>query len=166
MYPERNKIPAFTIVEAVVSMAVTAIILTIVFIIFSVTSQRLDDFKKQNEGISDLNRMSYSLNKAVFESSSMQMPSGDRLVFSDYKENDVTYFIMKEYFVRAQGDFTDTFHLQTKRVFIEELQSENKPFRYQRLHWELIVDQQKTDMFFYKKVYLEELLKPYQKNEF
>ena len=155
----RYNIPAFTIIEAIVSMAITAIILSIIFVIFSITSQRLMDFKKQNEHINDLNRLSYSINKSIFESEKMQA-TDEEILFNTYSGDIIRYNISDEYFVRSQGEFTDTFHLVTKNIHLEVLDNRLKNIVYQRLRWNLDVDGKTMKLNFYKKLYPTELIKP------
>lgn len=164
---KKSYIPAFTIVEALVSMAITAIILSIIFVIFSITSERLLDFKKQNEGITDLNRLSYSINKTIFESKEMSLNyNSDELIFSDYYGNTTEYVIAEDYFLRRKGEFIDTFKLATKQLHIDILQSPSKNDQYQRLSWNLMIDKKVINLNFYKKIYADELLKEIDKNEF
>lgn len=164
---KKTHISAFTIVEALVSMAITAIILSIIFVIFSITSERLLDFKKQNEGITDLNRLSYSINKAIFESKEMMLNySNDELIFSDYYGNTTEYIIAEDYFLRRKGEFIDTFKLATKQLHIDIKQSPSKNEQYQRLNWDLMIDKKVINLNFYKKIYADELLKEIDKNEF
>ncbi|MFH6996248.1 hypothetical protein ACHRWY_27615, partial [Flavobacterium sp. FlaQc-48] len=66
MYKNRNSassLPAFSIIEAVVGMVITAIIMGVLFVIFSIITGRMLDFKNQNQLVNDLNRLTYSLNK-------------------------------------------------------------------------------------------------------
>ena len=76
----KTAIHAFTIIEALISMAVTAIVLAILFVLFTITSERLMDFKHQNEFVSDLNRMNYTLNKAIFENDTMYLQNSEELL--------------------------------------------------------------------------------------
>jgi type II secretory pathway pseudopilin PulG len=159
MTNNRYNISAFTIIEAIVSMAITAIILSIIFVIFSITSQRLMDFKKQNEYINDLNRVSYSINKSIFESEMMQA-TDEEVVFRTYSGDMIQYVISEKYFIRSQGEFTDTFHLATKNVHIDILDNSSKNIAYQRLQWNLDLDGKTTVLNFYKKLYATELINP------
>ncbi|MCO6147921.1 prepilin-type N-terminal cleavage/methylation domain-containing protein [Flavobacterium sp. NRK1] len=158
----RHNIPAFTIIEAIVSMAITAIILSIIFVIFSFTSQRLMDFKKENEHINELNRLSYSINKSIFESEKMQ-GADEEILFDTYNGDIIRYSISEEYFVRSQGEFTDTFHLTSKNIHFEVLDNSLKNIAYQRLQWNLEVDGKTMKLNFYKKLYATELIKPIDK---
>jgi len=152
-------VKAFTIVEAVVSMAITAIILSIIFVVFSITSQRLYDFKKQNEQITDLTRMSYSINKGIFEAENMYVQER-RLIFTGYESSKTVFTFTNEYFIMQREDFTDTFHLAVNKLAVDTLSSLSKKSIYQRLKCSVIIDNNKTDLNFYKKIYTAELIKP------
>lgn len=53
----KNSISAFSLIEAIVSMAITAIIMGFFFVIFSIVTERMLDYKNQNELVNDLNRL-------------------------------------------------------------------------------------------------------------
>lgn len=157
---------AFTIIEAIVSMVITAIILAIIFVIFSITSERLFDFKKQNESITDLNRLSYTINKAIFESEIMELKNDEELVFTGYYGNEIYYKLSKDYLICQREDYVDTFHLETRRIHIDILPSTLKNEEYQRLTWQLLIDKNKINLNFYKKIYADKLLNSTKENEF
>ena len=58
---------AFTVIEAVIGMVVTALVVAIIFVVFTITSERLLDFKEANSVIVDRTRIAYVLNKDIFE---------------------------------------------------------------------------------------------------
>jgi len=157
-----SHVPAFTIIEALISMVITAIILSIIFVIFSITSERLMDFKKQNEAISDYNRMGYSVNKSIFESNFMKLNNSEELVFSDSYGNEVYFRIYDNYFTMEKNEYTDTFHLKTSGISLDELESISKRAKFKRLKWQLNINDKKTEINFYKKMYWEETTKPVQ----
>lgn len=148
--------------EAIISMVITAIILGIIFVIFSVTSERLLDFKKENEKINDINRLTYSVNKSIFESEEMKVAT-DEITFKTYNNEVITYAISEKYFTRTEGDFTDTFHLATKNIQLDILENKQKNIAYQRLKWSIGQEGKTMDFNFYKKLYAAELIKPLEK---
>jgi len=161
----KNLIPAFTIVEAVVSMAVTAIIISVIFVIFSVTSQRLLDLKSQSQYINDLNRMTYSINKGIFDSERMDVTESG-LLFTGYNGDITEYKLSEKYFVRKQNDFTDTFNLIVKNIKIDTLESAAKKVKFQRVKWNIKINDKETQLSFYKKIYTNDLIKSMYKNEY
>ncbi|TEB41140.1 hypothetical protein D0809_27035, partial [Flavobacterium circumlabens] len=82
--PNRNNsVPAFSIIETLVGMAFTAIIMCILFAIFSIVTERMIDFRNQNQLVNDLNRLTYSLNKDIFEKEKMNRTDNE-LSFKGY----------------------------------------------------------------------------------
>lgn len=153
-----GNIPAFTIMEAIVSMAVTAIILSVIFVVFSVTSERLADFKSQNEITADLNRMNYTLNKSIFDGNKMHL-SDNQLIIDTYDGNQVKYTIYPKYFVRNGNKITDTFNINVLQFKIDTLYSKSKMNIYQRLQCHIEINKHTESLSFYKKLYANELLK-------
>jgi hypothetical protein len=161
----RNYIKGFTIIEAVVSMVLTAIILAIVFVIINVTSQRLDDFRKQNEFINDINRITYSINKNIFESEKMSILENE-ISLKGYNGQVTKYLLSEKDIIMYQDEFTDTFNITTEKFIVDTLESKSKKIVYQRLSLNIKIGEIEKKMAFYKKLYANELLKMKLKNEF
>lgn len=150
-------VKAFSMIETITAMAVTAIIIGIVFTIFSIMSEMLLQFKIQNEGIADLNRFTYSVNKDIFESESMAV--GDSLMsFSDYNGSLCNYLIGEEHVLRQNEVYTDTFKIKINHLKIDTLASKELRKVYRNLKVGLNVNGQKINLSFYKKVYANELM--------
>ena len=153
----RNYIKGFTIIEAVVSMVLTAIILAIVFVIINVTSQRLDDFRKQNEFINDINRITYSINKNIFESEKMSVFENE-ISLKGFDGQVTKYLLTEKDIIMYQNEFTDTFNITTEKFILDTLESKSKKIVYQRLSWNIKIGEIEKKMAFYKKLYANELL--------
>ena len=150
-------ISAFTITEAVVSMAVTSIIISIVFVIFSITSERLFDFKMQNEKVADINRFTYSLNKSIFENETMQYKDNE-LIFKSFTGEKLTYALLDNYCVRTSRNVTDTFHFPVKYLVVDTLKGKTSNIYYQRLRLNIEADKQLYEFLFYKKIFANQFL--------
>jgi len=150
-------INAFTIVEAVVSMVVTAIIVGIIFLIFSITSERLLDFTRQNAGISDVNRFSYSVSKSVFEAEGMINDNGN-LVFKSYDGNKTAYFFKENYVLRSQESFTDTFYMAKGSFRLDTLNDAKSTIIYQRLRCRFLINKADETYNFYRRLYADQIL--------
>jgi type II secretory pathway pseudopilin PulG len=149
--------PAFTITEAVISMAITSIILSFVFVIFSITSQRLDDFRNQNETIADINRFTYSINKSMFNSEEISY-NDNALFFKNFKGEMANYVIDEKYCTRNENDFTDTFHFYIKKLVVDTLKGKSVPVCYQRFQFDIEADKRNLKYCFYKKIHASQLL--------
>lgn len=150
--------PAFSIIEAVVSMVVSAIVIGLIFVVFTILSERMLDFKNQNQYVSDLNRLTYSLNKDIFESEKM-IASDEGLVFYSYSGDRTTYVTNPEYLLRSREEFIDTFRIPVKQFRMDSLQNKTKTAVFQRLSINVSVNSQPMDLRFFKKVYTNELIK-------
>ena len=154
---KNNSVAAFSIMEAIVGMAVTAIIMGIIFVIFSIMSAQLLDFKEQNEVIADMNRLTYSINRDIFESEKMNI-SDEQLVFNSYSGNKVAYAIAPEYMLRISETFTDTFHVQAAVASIDSVKSRSGKIIFCKLKLNLQVKEENIDLKFFKQVHANELL--------
>lgn len=154
---KKGHLPAFSMIEAVVGMAITAIIMGIIFVIFSLVTERMLDYKNQNQLVNDLNRLTFSLNKDIFESETMQ--SGDNnLEFQGYSGDKVDYHFQEEYILRATEIFTDTFRVPLRQLAIDSVKSKSEKLVFRRLKVEVEVSKQPMELKFYKQVYANELL--------
>lgn len=153
----KSNIPAFTVIEAIVSMVVTVIILSVIFVIFSVTAGRLDDFKKESAFIADINRMTYCINKDIFESEKMYT-EGKNLIFFTNNGEKRYYNFNDLFFERSSQVFKDTFNISVTALKTDTLKSNNGKHVYQRLFIEADVNKNKTDFTFYKRIYPNEQL--------
>jgi hypothetical protein len=156
----KAQLPAFTIVEAVISMFVTAVILSVVFLIFTITSERLADFKKQNEYMADYTRLSYSINKDIFESEAFQLK--DNTLFISRFDNKVAeYLLYNGSLILKRDSFVDTFRLNAKAITIDTLKNSSGRHIYQRIRINTAGEYNER-LCFYRKIYPHQLLGMYE----
>jgi hypothetical protein len=153
----KNTLPAFSIIEAVVGMAITAIIMGIIFVIFSIVSERMLDYKGQNQLVNDLNRLTYSINKDIFENEKMAATDHE-VVFNGYSGERVTYHFLEEYTLRSNETFIDTFKIKLKRMAADSVKSVNRKKVFVRLKLDIEANEREMDLNFYKRIYANELL--------
>jgi hypothetical protein len=149
--------PAFSIIEAIVGMAVTAIIMGILFVIFSIVSGRMLDFKNQNQLVNDLNRLTYSLNKDIFEKEKMTA-SENEIYFNGYAGERVTYQFFDDVILRNSETFVDTFQIKLKTMILDTVKSKSEQFVFQKIKINIESNEKELDLHFYKRVYPNELL--------
>jgi len=160
MFRTHNKydsVAAFSIIEAIVGMAVTAIIMGILFVIFSIVSGRMIDFKNQNQLVNDLNRLTYSLNKDIFEKEKMTA-SENEINFNGYAGERVTYQFFDDVILRNSETFVDTFQIKLKTMVLDTVKSKSEQFVYQKIKLNIESNEKELDLRFYKRVYPNELL--------
>lgn len=148
---------AFTITEAIVSMVVTGVILAIIFVIFQIAIERLYDFRTQNEDIADMNRFTYSINKSIFESEAISKID-NYLEFQSYSGSKIYYYIEDGYLLRQQGVMNDTFKIDINSFKIDTVSSVAGTNVFQRLRWNISINNAATELVFFKKVYADKLL--------
>lgn len=153
----QNNVAAFSLMEAIVGMAITAIIMGIIFVIFSIMSEQMLDFKNQNELIADMNRLTYSINKDIFENEKMTV-SEEGIIFSSYSGASVNYAIQEQYALRTQETFIDTFHVSINAIATDSVKSSLGKIIFRKLKLNLEVNEENIDLKFYKRVYANELL--------
>lgn len=152
-----HSVAAFSIIEAIVGMAVTAIIMGILFVIFSIVSGRMLDFKNQNQLINDLNRLTYSLNKDIFEKEKMTA-SENEIYFNGYAGERVSYQFFDDVILRNSETFVDTFQIKLKTMVLDTVKSKSQQFVYQKIKLNIEANEKELDLRFYKRVYPNELL--------
>jgi hypothetical protein len=149
---------AFSIVEAIVGMAITAIIMSIIFVVFSIVTERMMDYKNQNELICDINRLTYSVNKDVFENEKMTVIDNE-ITFKGYSGEIIKYSFLEDYALRNNEIFIDTFKIKLNQITIDTVKSKSEQFVFQKLKFIIELNENKMDLKFYKRVYANELLK-------
>lgn len=161
MFRQMNKktlLPAFSIIEAVVGMAVTAIIMGIIFMIFSIVSERMLDYKNQNGFVNDLNRLTYSINKDIFENEKMDVLENE-IIFNGYAGETVKYNFEEEYILRSRETFIDTFKIKCSQMVVDSVKNKSQRIVFRKLKLNILVNEKEMDLKFYKRVYPNELLK-------
>lgn len=153
----RQTLPAFSIIEAIVGMAITAIIMGIVFVIFSIVTERMLDYKDQNQLVNDLNRLTYSINKDIFDNEKMTEKDNE-VVFNGYSGETVKYYFLEEYILRSRETFVDTFNIKLRQMAIDSVKSNTQKQVFLKLKLKVEVNENETDLNFYKRVYANELL--------
>lgn len=150
-------ISAFSIVETIVGLAITAIIISIIFVLFSIVTERMMDYKNQNELICDLNRLTYSVNKDIFENEKMTFID-NKITFNSYSGENIKYIFMEEYILRNNEIFIDTFKVKLDQIYIDTVKSKSKQFVFQKLKFNIEMNENIIDLKFYKRIYANELL--------
>jgi hypothetical protein len=157
-----KSIPAFSIIEAVVGMAITAIIMGILFVIFSIITGRMLDFKNQNQLVNDLNRLTYSLNKDIFEKEKMTVLENE-IDFKGYTGERVSYQFSDDYILRNSETFIDTFRIKLNKMIVDTVRSKSEQFVFQKIKLNIEANEKEMDLRFYKRVYPNELLQTIKK---
>lgn len=157
MNKSKNTVRAFSVLEAAFSMVITAIVIGLVFIVFTILSERMLDFRNQNQFVADMNRLTYALNKDIFDNEQMSV-NEEGIAFSSYSGEKVKYLRNEQYTIRDKDGFLDTFKIPLTNLVIDTVQNQNKRVIFQRLTITTDVNKQPMDLNFFKKVYANQLI--------
>jgi type II secretory pathway pseudopilin PulG len=154
----KYNISAFSIVEVLVSMAITGIIIGIVFTVFTIVSEQLLNFKEQNQYISDYNRFSYAVNKDIFDSEEM-ISTENGLIFKKYNGDEVVFEKQDSIFLRKAQTFVDTFQFKVSVLHLDTLRNNSKSKIFQRVSVTMEVNKMEQQLRFYKPIYTNQLIR-------
>lgn len=155
-------LPAFSVIETVIGMVITAIIMGVLFVIFSIITGRAFDFKNQNQLVNDLNRFTYSLNKDIFEKENMIIVENE-IYFKGYTGDRVSYQFFNDYILRNSETFIDTFKIKLNKMIVDTVKSKSEQFVFQKIKLNVDSNEKEMDLRFYKRVYPNELLEKKKK---
>lgn len=154
----KYKISAFSIVEVLVSMAITGIIIGIIFTVFTIVSEQLLNFKEQNQYISDYNRFSYAVNKDIFESEEM-ISTENGFIFKKYSGDEVVFEKQDSVFLRKAQTFVDTFQFEVNEMRFDTLRNNSKNKVFQRVSVTMQVNKVEQQLRFYKPIFTNQLIR-------
>lgn len=154
---KKHTVAAFSIIEAIIGMVITAIIMGIVFVIFSIVSERMLDYKNQSALVNDLNRLTYSINKDIFDNEKMTVTDNE-VIFNGYSGEVVKYNFLEDYTLRSREEFIDTFKVKLIHMTIDSVKSNTQKKVFLKLKLNVEVNESNLDLNFYKRVYANELL--------
>lgn len=156
MNNKKLNIGAFSIMETIISMVITALIISIVFVLFSILTERLFDIKKQNQATNDLNRLSFAINKDIFENEKM-FYSDTTWTFVSFNLKDTTKYQFKDSIVvRSKKEFVDTLGIRVIQMNKDSVWNKSKKTGYSKIKLSLEIENRETDLNFYKRVYPNE----------
>ena len=151
------RVKAFSMMDAIIGMVITAIVMGIIFVIFSIVSERMIDYKNQNVVVSDMNRLSYAMNKDIFNAEILTATERE-ILFYGYTGQRVSYNAYPEYILRNGGGFCDTLHLKLDSFTLDSVKSQSKRRVFQRLSLHFKLNDEDMKMIFYKQIYANQLL--------
>ncbi|KIA97312.1 hypothetical protein OA93_15420 [Flavobacterium sp. KMS] len=157
IFNNQKSVPAFSIIEAIVGMAITAIIMGVIFMIFTIITDRMLDFKNQNQLINDLNRLTYCLNKDIFEKEQMTLVD-NTIFFNGYSGLKSSYQFSNNYILRSNDTFIDTFQIKLNTIVVDTIRSKSGKLFFQKIKLNIEPNEKVMDLKFYKRIYPNELL--------
>lgn len=156
MNNKKLNIAAFSIMETIISMVITALIISIVFVLFSILTEKLFDIKKQNQSTNDLNRLSFAINKDIFENEKMSYSDSSWTFVSFNLQDTVKYQFKDSVVIRSKKEFIDTLRINVIQMNRDSVWSKSKKTGFTKIKLSLEIDKRNTELYFYKRVYSNE----------
>lgn len=157
MLNNTNSYRAFSFMETIISMVISGIVVGLLFLIFSILTERMLDFKIQNQEIADLNRFTFSVNKDIFDNNVFTVED-TTLNFISYSGSKTEYHLSTDYVIRNSKTFTDTFKIHSGRFFMDSLKSRSGKLIFCKLQLDATVNESQVKLNFYKQIYADQLL--------
>ncbi len=138
------KANAFSILETIIGMIVSAIIISIIYVIFNILFTQMDNYKQTNFIKNEVGRLRFALNKDMFESENLFLDK-QKISFEKFDKELVFYDLSEENIIRKQKKFTDTFYLKPIVFDLDTLKNYDSRIVFQR-----IVIKAKADSILYQ----------------
>lgn len=103
----KNKIPAFTILEIVISLAIMSIIVAMTYGIYVFLSQQLYDYSSQTDGVNNYLELDVVLKRDLFKAT--QILEDNETLYLFRNKDTIQYYKNEDYLVRATNKNRDTF---------------------------------------------------------
>ena len=153
-----KKIKAFTIIELVVVMILTAIIVGIVYSAYSIVGNQYSSYKKISVQNSRVALLSMLLSKD-FTTAHYIKNGNEELFFYDKEDNIIRYGFDENYITRSGNSITDTFPVNTLNIEMKFLNQEQiiPNGLVDELYFESLIFK-KQQLFHFKKQYGADVL--------
>lgn len=161
MKMKRHKIRAFTILEVVISMLITAIVIAITYTSYSIISKSYGSFNDKNKMLADYALLDHLLRRDVVQASLIQKDE-DGITLTAPNKN-IRYTFSNDYILR-QSLRTDTFKFTSQAL---QVSFEHKPIlalsdtleqnRVDEISFDLLYQNEKIP-YHYEKAYSSENL--------
>lgn len=150
-------IPAFSIVEVIVSLVITAIIVGLIFGIFTILNEQLFRLKDNNKQVTDYNRLSFSCTKAMFDSETIYQVN-DRICFKTHNGEEIFLYKENQLIIRTWDNYSDTFDIPAKKIILDTLFNSEKSKSFLKMELLLDLNNKEVPLRFYKPIYANQLI--------
>lgn len=159
----RTNLKAFTLTDVLMSLFVMAVIISTIFLVMNLLYKQLLDYKNFNEPVTEFNRLSYLINKDIFESERLEKTTkGLFFHFSDkppviWKDDSANL-----YAIREDVETKDTFRIPVRVMKLDTIRSFSEEHLYQRVTCGINLSDDIIEVRFYKRLYPNQLLSSYE----
>lgn len=116
-----NNIKAFTILEIVISLAIMSIIVALVYVIYSLMSKQLFEYRSETELVNDYNQLDVVLKRDLYSANEIAYVDGV-LHLSNNETKTIRYKENNNQLIRMSSSVIDTFsvHIEGFKVYEED----------------------------------------------
>lgn len=150
---ENKKIPAFTIIELMVTMLISSIAIGIMYTGYDIVSKQYVTYKKNNEIIAETLYLNALMNNDFGNARDVKR-NEDGFELVDYANRLTIYELSEEFIVREVSFSIDTFHIPVQHIAFSMLGNEvlNESTLIDEVSFDITVNKE-THSFHYKKQY-------------
>lgn len=115
-----NNIKAFTILEIVISLAIMSIIVAMVYVIYSLLSKQLYEYKSETELVNNYSQLDVALKRDIYSSKKLSYIDGELHLSNDSKT--IRYKESNNKLIRKSSSVVDTFlvHVEEFKIYEED----------------------------------------------
>jgi prepilin-type N-terminal cleavage/methylation domain-containing protein len=156
---ESKRVKAFTLVEMIVVMLLTAVVIGLAYEVFQVISKSYSSFSAKNERINDVERLEHWLKRDFIRAENIT--AGGNKVCMIIGKDTVSY-VFTDSVVTRQGLRVDAIRIEVKNITTtfqgKEAQNEPQPLPADELNFDIVLEQEEIPETFYKLYSAEQLI--------
>ncbi len=140
-----KQLKGFTITEALISMLILSIIISLSYLMFNVFNRQMQLFEKENTEILQYNLLNKTIKYDINTAHTFSIEN-NTIQLNKYDDSRVTYRLEKTLILRQKNESIDSFKLTVENYKIFELETQNKT---KRLDLDLIVLNEKISNHYF-----------------
>jgi len=109
------KLKAITIIDIVVTLAISSFIVMIAMLVYLIVTSQFADYKRLNDELKDVYHLTFVLNKDFLESPAVNYNSENKTITLDSAKSH-KYIIGQENIVRIMDEEVDTFRIKCENI--------------------------------------------------
>ena len=149
----KQKLPAFTLIELMITMLISSISFGIIYSGYEIVSKQYQSYKSSNEIIADALYLNV-LMASDFSKARNAQKNDDGFQLIDYENKSTIYELSEEYIVRKVSFSTDTFNVPVKNISFLMNNSDvvTEPYWIDEVSFDVNINKQ-AQTFHYRKQY-------------
>ena len=146
---KKNKIPAFTLLESLITLMLISIIIALSYTIINLMGKQLSLFEKENTQILEYNLFNSTLINDIDNSIDYKVED-NQLSLKFYDNTSIDYYIKNNMILRDNGINKDTFNIRSVKYSHQESVSKKYSKNYLLLQLKLLKDTIATNYYLKK----------------